>query len=58
MPWIENEIAPEFRQYILDFQKDQIHGIYELIDKYKGSRMINIFRSRKEADDWIKKRDL
>lgn len=53
MPWIENEFDPEFRQYILDFQKDQVPRIVELIEKYKGSRTITTFRSREEADDWI-----
>ena len=55
MPWIENELDPEFRQYILDFQKDQLPQINDLIEKHKESRTITIFRSRKEADDWIEK---
>ena len=53
MPWIEMEVAPEFKQYILDFQKDQVPKIYELIEKYKKTREITIFHSRREADDWI-----
>ena len=53
MPWIENEFDPEFRQYILDFQKDQIPKINDLIEKYKESRRITTFRSRQEADEWI-----
>ena len=56
LPWVENEFDPEFRQYILDFQKDQAPGIYDLIEKYKDSRAITIFRSREEADDWIQGR--
>lgn len=58
LPWIETEFDPEFRQYILDFQKDQIPQIYELIDKFKQSAAVTIFHSRKEADDWIDDRDL
>ena len=53
LPWVETELDREFKQYILDFQKDQIPKIYELIEKYKGSREVTIFRSREEADDWI-----
>lgn len=49
LPWIETEFDPAFRQYILDFQKDQIPKIHELIEKYKGSRQITIFHSREEA---------
>ena len=58
LPWIETEFDPEFRQYILDFHKEQIPTIYELLDKYKESRTITIFRSRKEADDWVGNMDL
>ena len=53
MPWIEQEFDPEFRQYILDFPKDQLPGIYELIEQYQDSRRIIIFHSREEADNWI-----
>ena len=30
MPWVETEFDEEFRQWILDFPKDQIPVIYEL----------------------------
>ena len=53
MPWIEQEFDPEFRQYILDFPKDQLPRIYELIEQYQDSRRIIIFHSREEADNWI-----
>lgn len=53
LPWIEAEFYPEFRQYILDFQKDQIPKIYELMEMYKESRTIMTFRSREESDGWI-----
>lgn len=58
LPWIENEFDPEFRQYILDFQKDQLPRIYELIEKHKASKTVTVFHSRKEADDWIARLDL
>ena len=53
MPWIEQEFDPEFRQYILDFPKDQRPLIYELIEQYQDSRRIIIFHSREEAANWI-----
>ena len=53
MPWIEQEFDPEFRQYILDFPKDQLPRIYELIEQYQDSRRIMIFHFREEADHWI-----
>lgn len=57
LPWIETEFEPEFRKYTLDFQKDQIPQLYELINKYQKSRIITVFRSRKEADDWLENRN-
>lgn len=53
MPWVETEFDPEFRQYILDFQKDQMPRIHELIEQYQSSRIITVFHSREEADDWL-----
>ena len=58
LPWIETEFDPAFRQYILDFQKDQLPNIYAWIDRYRQTRAITVFRSREEADDWIGSRDL
>ena len=49
----EKEFDPEFRQYILDFEKDQLPRINELIKQYKDSKVITIFHSREEADNWI-----
>lgn len=53
MPWVETEFDPEFRQYILDFQKDQMPRINELLEQYKDSKAITIFHFREEADNWI-----
>ena len=53
LPWVENAFDPEFKQYILDFQKDQMPAIRNLLEKYSSSRMITVFHSRKEADNWI-----
>ena len=38
MPWVEQEFDSEFRQYILDFQRDQIPKIYELVEQYRQTR--------------------
>lgn len=54
LPWIETELDPEFRQFIEAFPQDTLPYIYELLDKYKDGREIVIFRSREEADEYIK----
>ena len=53
LPWIEEEFDPEFRQYILDFHRDQLPRIYELVEQYQDIKRITIFHSREEADEWI-----
>ena len=50
MPWVETEFDEEFRQWILDFPKDQIPVIYELLKKYETEKEIIIFKSRDEAE--------
>lgn len=54
MPWQESEFDEEFRQWILDFPQDQLPIIYELLEKYKNEKEIIIFRSREEADNYLK----
>ena len=54
LPWLETELDPEFLQFIKDFPKDTLPYIYELIDKYKTEKEIVIFKSRKDADEFIK----
>lgn len=53
MPWVETEFDVLFRQYILDFPRDQLPVIYDLIGRYRDSRNITIFHSAEEADAWI-----
>ena len=55
LPWVETEFDADFRQYIIDFQKDQLPVIYRLIDQYKNSRRIVVFHSREEADAYLEK---
>ena len=53
LPWIEKELDPEFEGFIKAFSKDSLPKIYELIVKYKDGKDIFIFKSRKEADEFI-----
>ena len=54
MPWVETELDSEFRQFIVDFPSDTLPYIYELIEKYKNEKDVVIFKSREEADLYIK----
>lgn len=53
LPWAETEFDEEFRQYILDFPRDQKPRIDELLKKYRDGREIFIFRERKEAEQYL-----
>lgn len=53
-PWIESEFDSEFRQWILDFPQEQLPCIYELLGKYQKTKKIVVFRSREEADAYIR----
>ena len=53
MPWVEQAFDADFRQYILDFPKDQLPAIYSLIEQYRDTRSITVFHSREEADAWL-----
>lgn len=53
MPWTENELDGEFKQWILDFPRDGLPKIYELISKYKDKKAIYIFRSREDIKDYF-----
>jgi adenylate kinase family enzyme len=53
LPWVEMELDSDFRQYIIDFPKDQKPKIDGLISQYRNSREIIIFKSRVEADYYL-----
>lgn len=55
LPWIESGFDSEFRQWILDFPQAQLPCIYELLEKYRKTKDIVIFRSREEADAYIRR---
>ena len=53
LPWIEEEEDPEFMDYIRDFPKEQMPKMSELLDRYSDRVHLIVFRSRKEADNFI-----
>ena len=49
MPWIEEEFDPDFRDWILAFQKERLPQIQSVIERYKAEKDIIVFKSRAEA---------
>ena len=53
MPWIDHELDPWLKKEIEEFPQKNLPRIYELLEEYKSGREIYIFKSRREADDFI-----
>lgn len=51
MPWHDNMLSDDFRQWILDFPTDQLPVIKFLLESYQG--YVIRFTSREEADNFI-----
>lgn len=51
MPWIEQELDTQFKQWIIDFPKNELPHIYSLLKKY--DKDIYIFKSRHEINDYL-----
>ena len=54
LPWLEEKFDENFKNWILNFEKEKLPQIYDLLDKYKENKNIVIFKSIEEADNYIK----
>lgn len=54
LPWVEDEFDPEFREWIKEFPNVEIPIINEIVNRYKDSINLIVFKSRNEADNYIK----
>ena len=54
LPWTEEEFDEEFRQWIIDFPVSELPRIYKLLDQYGAEKEIHIFKTRDEADRFLK----
>lgn len=53
MPWMEEELDEEFRQWIEDFPRMQLPMIYRLLETDQDGKQIYIFHSRADADAFL-----
>jgi adenylate kinase family enzyme len=53
MPWVELQLDLEFKQYVISFHENQIPKIYKILKQYLKNRTIIIFKSRKEANQYL-----
>jgi len=54
LPWIDTELDPRLEKEIFEFPLKNLPTIYEFIEKYKSGKTVVVFKSRKQADDFIK----
>ena len=54
MPWVEQEFDEEFKRWIMDFPEKRLPRIYELLERYREGRVVVIFKSREEAEGYLK----
>ena len=55
IPWVEEELDEEFRQWIIDFPKTKLPQIYQLLEQYGEGKDMHIFRSRDDAEEYLEK---
>ena len=53
MPWTEDSLDDEFRQWIVDFPTLQLPVINSLLSEYRQKVRIVVFHTREEADAFI-----
>lgn len=53
MPWRDDTMNEEFRQWIIDFPMQQLPVINSLLSEYKEKVKIIVFHTREEADNFI-----
>ena len=49
MPWIEDTLDDEFREWVVNFSRDELPHVYTLLEKYCDKQIIT-FKSREEID--------
>ncbi len=53
MPWTEDSMDEEFRQWIIDFPTQQRPVILKLLSEYRNTLNTIVFHSREDADAFI-----
>ena len=53
LPWVEENLDAEFKQGILNFSKEKLPQIYELLESYKDNKKIVIIKNREETDKYL-----
>lgn len=52
MPWVEETLDEEFKEWIMNFRRDEMPHVYSMLERY-GNKDIIIFKSHEESDRYI-----
>lgn len=55
MPWVEQEVDEEFKNWVLDFPNRVLPQTYELLERYREGRDVIVFHSREEAKEYLER---
>ena len=55
MPWTDTRLDPNLKQEIELFSRRSLPDIYKLLRIYSDNKQVIIFKTRSQADDYIKK---
>ena len=53
MPWVDSELSSALKVEIEEFKDKKLPQIYHLLEKYNNGKTVVVFKSRKEADDFL-----
>jgi adenylate kinase family enzyme len=54
LPWVEQEFDKDFERWIGNWRRDKLPVLKNLIEKYSAEKNIIVFKSREEADLFLK----
>lgn len=55
IPFVENEFDPLFKEYILNWRETTLPKLLASLEKYKDIKNIIIFKTREEANNYLKR---
>ncbi len=54
MPWIDTILDPKLKEEIEGFRETVLPRLYELLEQYREGRQTVIFKTRQQANDYIR----
>ncbi len=58
LPFVEKEFDPEFKNWIADFNQNELPKIYEKLEQFKDKINIVVLKSRKDVETFLSEPDL